>query len=51
MMAFIFIQLFSIIFMFVSPSNPTLLLYMQGTAYSHRNNTANEEDAFHEYRL
>lgn len=48
-MAFIFTQFFSIIF--VSSSNPTLLLYMQGTLYSHRNNCANEEDAFYGYKL
>lgn len=50
-MAFIFIQIFSIIFMFVPSSNPTLLLYVWGTQYSHRNNSANEDDVFYGYNL
>lgn len=40
-MAFIFIQFFSITF--VSSSNPNLLLYV---LYSHRKNSAIEEDTF-----
>lgn len=40
-MEFIFIQFFSIIF--VSSSNPNLLLYV---LYSHRKNSAIEEDTF-----
>lgn len=45
-MTFIVIQVFSVIFAFVSSSNPTLLLYMRDTVLSHRSNSANEGDAF-----
>lgn len=45
-MTFIFIQVFSIIFAFVSSSNPTLLLHVRDIVLSHRSNSANEGDAF-----
>lgn len=45
-MAFVFIQVFSLIFLFVSSSNPPQLLYVWGTLYVHRNNSANSRMHF-----